>query len=239
MKVEPLLRLVELSAGYGGVPVVRGVSLDVGAREKVVIMGPNGSGKSTLLKAIPRLIEPLSGSILFRGIDVTRLPERELAGVRSKMGYLPQGSTLFPHMRAVDNVALPLRLVLRMGKEEARRRAIEYLELLGVADAAQKYPAQLSGGQRQRVALARALAMEPDLLLLDEPTSSLDPESRADVLEMLEEVAKLGKAMVVVTHETEFASKLADKVLVIKEGRPHYVGPYSEEALRGLGIARG
>ncbi len=216
--MAPLLQLVNLVAGYHGRPVVRGVTLSLERGERLVIMGPNGAGKSTLLKTIPRLIEPLSGRIVFDGIDVTSLPARELRRIRARMGYLPQGSTLFPHMRVIDNMTLPLRVVLGMERREAEERALRYLQLMGVDSLLDRYPAQLSGGQRQRVALARALAMEPDLLLLDEPTSSLDPESRLDVLEALNRVAALGKAMIIVTHETEFAKRVAHRIAVMRNG---------------------
>ena len=231
---SPLLKLVNVSTGYNGSPVLVGVNFELGENEKLVVMGPNGSGKSTLLKTIIRLIEPLSGSIVFRGVDITKLPEKELPKIRTRIGYLPQGNTLFPHMRAIDNVMLPLRLVLKMKKEEAEKRAHYYLSLLGASDIAKKYPAELSGGQRQRVALARALATDPDLLLLDEPTASLDPESRLDVLEMLRDVAKLGKSMIVVTHEVDFAKNIADRVLVVHGGVVKYLGPYSESVVESL-----
>ena len=217
--MAPLLQLENLVVGYQGKPVVKGVTLALERGERLVVMGPNGAGKSTLLKAIPRLVEPMSGRIVFDGVDVTALPARGLRAVRARMGYLPQGSTLFPHMRVLDNVALPLRVVLRMPRREAEERARRYLALMGVEHLANRYPAQLSGGQRQRVALARALAMEPDLLLLDEPTANLDPESRLEVLKALYRVASLGKAMIVVTHEQEFARKLAHRILEMRDGR--------------------
>jgi polar amino acid transport system ATP-binding protein len=217
--LAPLLVVEKLVAGYQGRAVVKGVSLALDRGEKLVIMGPNGAGKSTLLKAVPRLVEPMSGRIVFDGIEVTSLPPRELRRVRARIGYLPQGSTLSPHMKVLDNIVLPLRVVHGLDKREAVERAMKYLSMLGVDWLADRYPLQLSGGQQQRVALARALAMEPDLLLLDEPTANLDPDSRLDVLEALYRVASLGKAMIVVTHEVEFARRVADRVAVMRDGR--------------------
>jgi len=217
--VSPLLRLEGVRASYGGVEVLHGINLELGASERLVIMGPSGSGKTTLLKVIPRLVEPVAGSIVFDGVDLTSLGEGELRVYRSRIGYLPQHYGLFPHMKVVDNVAFPLRIVKKLPKEEARRRALEQLKLFGVEGVAERYPSQLSGGQQQRVALARALAMEPDLLLLDEPTSALDPESRMDVLDALYEVAKMGRSMIIVTHELDFALQVADRLAYMEDGR--------------------
>ncbi len=216
---EPLLEVEGLRAAYRGVEVLHGVGLRLGEGEKLVIMGPSGSGKSTLLKAIPRLVEPTAGRIVFDGADLTKLRGAELRRARSRIGYLPQHYGLFLHMRIVDNVAFPLRVVLGMSKSEALRRAREYLELLGIEGLAERYPAQLSGGQQQRAALARALAMEPRLLLLDEPPSALAPESRADVLDALFDVARMGKSMIIVTHELDFALDAADRMAFMESGR--------------------
>jgi polar amino acid transport system ATP-binding protein len=213
-----LLRLEGIRAAYSGSEVLHGVDLELGEGEKLVIMGPSGSGKSTLLKVIPRLIEPTAGRILFDGRDITAANGAELRRVRASIGYLPQHYGLFLHMRIIDNVAFPLRVVLRLPREEALERAWRYLEMLGIQDLAHRYPAQLSGGQQQRAALARALAMEPRLLLLDEPTSALDPESRADVLEALYEVAGMGKSMIIVTHELDFALQAADRLAFMENG---------------------
>ncbi|MCC6056473.1 MAG: ATP-binding cassette domain-containing protein, partial [Desulfurococcaceae archaeon] len=180
-----LLRLADVTSGYSGKPVIMDVSFTVFEGEKVVVIGPNGSGKSTLLKTILMLIEPIKGSIIFRDVDIVKLPKSELPRIRVRMGYVPQEGVLFPHMKVVDNVALPLRLALKMSKAEARKKALEYLKLFDIHDLAYRYPAQLSGGQRQKVAIIRALALEPELLLLDEPTLNLDPSSRRDVLEVL------------------------------------------------------
>jgi polar amino acid transport system ATP-binding protein len=229
-----LLRLADVTSGYSGKPVIMDVSFTVFEGEKVVVIGPNGSGKSTLLKTILMLIEPIKGSIIFRDVDIVKLPKSELPRIRVRMGYVPQEGVLFPHMKVVDNVALPLRLALKMSKAEARKKALEYLKLFDIHDLAYRYPAQLSGGQRQKVAIIRALALEPELLLLDEPTLNLDPSSRRDVLEVLYNVAKLGKSMIVVTHEMDVVSKISDKVIAMKSGRVVYEGSFNESIVKEI-----
>lgn len=219
-----LLEVSNLAVSYKGVKAVSGVSFSLEAGEILVVMGPSGAGKSTLLKAIPRLVEPSGGSIVFDGVEVTTLGLRELRAVRARMGYLPQNYGLFPHLTVLDNAALPLRLVKRLGKEEARRRAFRYLEALGIAHLAHRYPAQLSGGQQQRAALARALAMEPSLLLLDEPTSALDPESRASVIDALYRIVEMKKSMIIVTHEVDFALKVGNRIAFMEQGRIFAIG---------------
>ena len=220
-----LLSLASVKAAYDGVEVLHGITLSLEPSERLVIMGPSGSGKSTLLKVIPRLIEPSGGRILFDGLEITAIrDERLLRRVRSRIGYLPQHYGLFPHMTVLGNVAFPLKVVRGLPRREAEERARRYLALFGVDGLADRYPTQLSGGQRQRVALARALAMEPELLLLDEPTSALDPESRLDVLEALFEVARMGKSMIIVTHELDFALEAADRLAFMEAGRVVAVG---------------
>ena len=221
-----LLLIEDLEAGYGDRRVLRGIDLALLEGEKLVVMGPNGSGKSTLVKAIPLLVDVYRGRIVFDGVDLTSCSDGELRRARSMMGYLPQSYGLFPHMRVIDNVAFPLRVVKGMDKDKAYDRAEEYLKAMGIEDLAQRYPAQLSGGQQQRAALARALAMNPKLLLLDEPTSALDIESRAEVLEALYRIARMGKSMIIVTHEARFALEAADKIAfmvkgeIVEMGRP-------------------
>jgi polar amino acid transport system ATP-binding protein len=229
-----LLKLADVTSGYSGKPVIMDVSFTVFEGEKVVVIGPNGSGKSTLLKTILMLIEPIKGSIIFRDVDIVKLPKSELPRIRVRMGYVPQEGVLFPHMKVVDNVALPLRLALKMSKAEARKKALDYLKLFDIHDLAYRYPAQLSGGQRQKVAIIRALALEPELLLLDEPTLNLDPSSRRDVLEVLYNVAKLGKSMIVVTHEMDVVSKISDKVIAMKSGRVVYEGSFNESIVKEI-----
>ncbi|MCE4604842.1 MAG: ATP-binding cassette domain-containing protein [Aeropyrum sp.] len=214
-----LLSVQGLVVAYGRKRVLHGVGLELNPGEKLVIMGPSGSGKSTLLRAIPRLIEPEEGRIIFMGIDITRLKGRELRSVRRRMGFLPQSYSLFPHMTVLKNITYPLQKSLGLDRRAAEERALKYLSMLGIDSLAERHPARLSGGQQQRAALARALAMEPEVLLLDEPTSALDPESRADVLDALYSVARIGKSMIVVTHEADFALSVADRMLFMEDGK--------------------
>ncbi|RLF06902.1 MAG: peptide ABC transporter ATP-binding protein [Thermoprotei archaeon] len=210
--------LVEgLKAGYGDRVVLRGVDLSVKRGEKVVIMGPSGSGKSTLLKCIVRLVEPWAGRIVLDGEEVTS-NSVDLRKIRAKTGFVFQQYNLFPHMSVLRNLTLPLEVVKKLPKEEAERRALKLLRMLGLEEFADKYPLQLSGGQQQRVAIARALAMDPVLLLLDEPTSALDPELRYEVLETLFEIAKQGRSMLIVTHELDFAEAAADRLVLLDNG---------------------
>uniref|UniRef100_A0A7C1SN38 Amino acid ABC transporter ATP-binding protein n=1 Tax=Thermofilum pendens TaxID=2269 RepID=A0A7C1SN38_THEPE len=214
---KEVLRLENVVAGYEDKAVVRGVSLSVGEGEKVVIMGPSGSGKSTLLKAAILLVKPWSGRVVLDGEDLTS-GRVDLRRARAKTGFVFQSYNLFPHMKVIDNIALPLRLVKGYSREAARRKALEALKLVGLEDYSEKYPLQLSGGQQQRVAIARALAMDPIILFLDEPTSALDPELKVEVLETLRDVAHRGIAMVVVTHELDFAREIADRVVIMEDG---------------------
>jgi polar amino acid transport system ATP-binding protein len=212
-----VLRLENVVAGYEEKAVIKGVSLSVREGEKVVVMGPSGSGKSTLLKTAVLLVRPWSGRVVLDGEDLTS-GRADLRRARAKTGFVFQSYNLFPHMKVIDNVALPLRLVKGYSKEAARRKALEMLKLVGLGDCGEKYPLQLSGGQQQRVAIARALAMDPIILFLDEPTSALDPELKAEVLETLRDVARRGIAMVVVTHELDFAREVADRVVIMEDG---------------------
>jgi len=220
-----LLEIRRLQVSYKGKHAVKGVDLDLSEGEKLVVMGPSGAGKSTLLKAIPLLVKPSSGRIVFDGLDLVKANSMQLRKARSKMGYVPQNYGLFPHLTVLDNITLPLRIVHKIPRREAEDRALKALNALGIGDLAHRYPAQLSGGQQQRAAIARALAIDPLLLLLDEPTSALDPESRAQVLDALYTLAKTGKAMIVVTHEADFALAVADKVAFMEDGRIVTVGP--------------
>ncbi|RLF23342.1 MAG: glutamine ABC transporter ATP-binding protein, partial [Thermoprotei archaeon] len=202
---------------YGDLEVLKGIDFHVEKGERIVIMGPSGSGKTTLLKCIVRLVEPTSGKIFFDGIEVTD-PDVDIVEIRRRIGFVFQSFNLFPHLKVIDNIALPLRVVKGMRREEAYSRALAILKGIGLEDKAYNYPLQLSGGQQQRVAIARALAMDPDVMLLDEPTSALDPELVGEVLELLEDIARKGMTMVIVTHEVDFAEDIADRVIIIDEG---------------------
>lgn len=223
------LSVRDLEVAYGGLEVVRGVDIDVEKGEKVVIMGPSGSGKSTFLRSLIWLVRPRRGRVEIDGVEVT---EKTLYQVRRRVGFVFQHYNLFPHLKVVDNIVLPLAKVHKMPREEAARRALEALDLVGLREKATAYPLQLSGGQQQRVAIARALAIRPTLLMLDEPTSALDPELVEEVLQVLREIAKGGTTMLIVTHEIDFAADVADRVVFFEGGKIVEEGPAAEVLYR-------
>ncbi|WP_405422240.1 amino acid ABC transporter ATP-binding protein [Streptomyces erythrochromogenes] len=218
MAVDPLIELRDVNKHFGPLHVLRDISLTVGRGEVVVVIGPSGSGKSTLCRAINRLETVESGTIL---IDGEPLPAegKELARLRAEVGMVFQSFNLFAHKTVLANVSLAQVKVRGRPKREADRRSRELLDRVGLADQADKFPAQLSGGQQQRVAIARALAMDPKALLFDEPTSALDPEMINEVLEVMRQLAREGMTMVVVTHEMGFARSAANRVLFMADGR--------------------
>lgn len=203
---------------FGDFHALKDINLEVGRGEVVVVLGPSGSGKSTLCRTINRLETIDSGTI---EIDGTLLPEegKELAKLRADVGMVFQSFNLFPHLTIRDNVSLGLIKVRKMNKSDAEAKAMELLKRVGIAEQADKYPAQLSGGQQQRVAIARALAMRPKIMLFDEPTSALDPEMVNEVLDVMSSLAQEGMTMVCVTHEMGFAKKAADRILFMADGR--------------------
>jgi len=215
---EPLVAIEGINKSFGEVHVLKDISTTVQKGEVVVVIGPSGSGKSTFCRAINRLETIDSGQIR---IDGTPLPEEgtQLAALRADVGMVFQSFNLFAHKTVLENVTLAPMRVRGTSKAEAEKRAMELLDRVGVANQAQKMPAQLSGGQQQRVAIARALAMDPKLMLLDEPTSALDPEMINEVLDVMVQLAKDGMTMIVVTHEMGFARKAADRVLFMADGR--------------------
>jgi glutamate transport system ATP-binding protein len=215
--MEPLLVLDAVDKHFGELHVLKSISTTVAPGEVVVVIGPSGSGKSTLCRAINRLETIDSGRILIDGVP---LPEegRALAKLRADVGMVFQSFNLFAHKTVLDNVTLgPIR-VRGKSAAEAKKRGMELLDRVGVANQAGKMPAQLSGGQQQRVAIARSLAMDPKLMLFDEPTSALDPEMINEVLDVMVGLAKDGMTMIVVTHEMGFARKAANRVLFMAEG---------------------
>jgi polar amino acid transport system ATP-binding protein len=216
---ETVLRAEAVRKSYDGLPVLHGVSLEVGRGEVKVIIGPSGSGKSTLLRALA-LLEPVdAGGVFLEGEQVSGLREKALAAHRSEIGMVFQRFNLFQNMTALGNVMVALRDVRRLPKREARERALQFLARVGLADKAGSYPEELSGGQQQRVAIARALVMRPKAMLFDEPTSALDVELVREVLDVMEGLAREGMTMVVVSHELRFAHHVASSILMMDEGK--------------------
>ncbi|MCK8437480.1 amino acid ABC transporter ATP-binding protein [Streptomyces sp. D2-8] len=218
MAVEPLIELRDVNKHFGELHVLQDINLTVGRGEVVVVIGPSGSGKSTLCRAINRLETIESGTII---LDGQLLPEegKPLARLRADVGMVFQAFNLFAHKTVLQNLSLGQVKVRGRKKEDADQRSRELLDRVGVADQADKYPAQLSGGQQQRVAIARALAMEPKAMLFDEPTSALDPEMINEVLEVMRQLARDGMTMIVVTHEMGFARSAANRVVFMSDGR--------------------
>ena len=214
---QPVIELKHVHKHFDDLHVLNDISLTVKKGEVVVIIGPSGSGKSTLCRAINRLETIDSGEILFEGEP---LPQegRKLAEMRAKIGMVFQSFNLFAHRTILDNLTIAPCDVLKTSKKEARQEAMRLLERVGVADQANKVPAQLSGGQQQRAAIARALAMHPKAMLFDEPTSALDPEMIGEVLNVMAELAQDGMTMLIVTHEMNFARKVADRVVFMDGG---------------------
>ncbi|MEU2763885.1 amino acid ABC transporter ATP-binding protein [Streptomyces sp. NPDC007094] len=218
MAVDPLIELRDVNKHFGELHVLQDINLTVGRGEVVVVIGPSGSGKSTLCRAVNRLDAIESGSIT---IDGRPLPEegKGLARLRAEVGMVFQSFNLFAHRTVLDNVSLAQVKVRKRKKDEADNRSRELLDRVGLAAHADKFPAQLSGGQQQRVAIARALAMDPKALLFDEPTSALDPEMINEVLEVMQQLARDGMTMIVVTHEMGFARSAANRVVFMADGR--------------------
>ncbi|WP_200864229.1 MULTISPECIES: amino acid ABC transporter ATP-binding protein [unclassified Amycolatopsis] len=212
-----MIKAAAVNKYFGELHVLREITLEVPRGQVVVVLGPSGSGKSTLCRAINRL-EPInSGEIAVDGVP---LPEegKALASLRADVGMVFQQFNLFAHKTILENVMLAPVKVRKTAQAEARKSAMELLERVGIANQADKYPAQLSGGQQQRVAIARALAMKPKVMLFDEPTSALDPEMVQEVLDVMTGLAKDGMTMLVVTHEMGFARRAADRVIFMADG---------------------
>jgi polar amino acid transport system ATP-binding protein len=234
------VRAVHKVFGHGqeAVHVLKGVDLDVARGEVTVILGPSGSGKSTLLRCINELEEITGGSVVVGGDlmgyrkdakgTLHRLHPKAVAKQRSRIGMVFQRFHLFPHMTALENIMEAPVQVRGMSKKAAKQRALELIERVGLSDRMEHYPAQLSGGQQQRVAIARALAMDPELMLFDEPTSALDPELVGEVLSVMQDLARSGMTMIVVTHEIGFAREVADHVVFMDDGVIVESGPPSE-----------
>jgi len=228
MTTPPAIRIEGLVKRFGAVTVLDGIDLAVPTGEVTCLIGPSGSGKSTLLRCAALLEVPSEGSITIgdRRLDFrtesgrpAKLRHADIRAARSSIGMVFQQFNLWPHMTALGNVAEALRTVRRLPRQEADARAAAQLERVGLAARAGHYPAQLSGGQQQRVAIARALALEPKLMLFDEPTSSLDPELTGEVLNVMRALAADGMSMMVVSHEIGFVASVASKVVFLDHGR--------------------
>jgi polar amino acid transport system ATP-binding protein len=217
VSAEAALRVEDLHKSFGDHEVLRGIDLSVAEHEVVCLIGASGSGKSTFLRCI-NLIEPINaGRIIVGGREITA-GGVNVNEVRRGIGIVFQAYNLFPHMTVLENVTLAPRKARKLSKEEAERQGMELLARFGLANRRDEYPDRLSGGQQQRVAIVRALAMQPQLMLLDEVTSALDPELVAEVLNVIRELAEGGMTMVIATHEMSFAADIANRVCFLDEG---------------------
>ena len=227
---DNMIRVKDLKKHYkgGSIRALDGVTVDINKGDVIAVIGPSGSGKSTFLRSLNLLEEPTGGSIIFKGIDITKKKYKDSNGktvklnideLRQKMGMVFQHFNLFPHMTILDNMTLAPMKVKGVPKAEAEKKALELLDRVGLKDRADAYPIQLSGGQKQRVAIVRALAMEPEVMLFDEPTSALDPEMVGEVLDVMKELAEEGMTMVVVTHEMGFAREVGNRLLFMADGK--------------------
>lgn len=214
---DTFIKVCNLEKSFGDNHVLKGIDYEIKVGEKIVVIGPSGSGKSTFLRCLNLLEEPTGGEIYFEGQCITD-KKCDVDKVRQNMGMVFQHFNLFNNLTIKKNITLAPVKLKKMSKEEADAKAMELLKKVGLEDKADAYPSQLSGGQKQRVAIVRALAMNPDVMLFDEPTSALDPEMVGEVLSVMEDLAKQGMTMVVVTHEMGFARKVADKVLFMDGG---------------------
>ena len=224
-----------LNKCFGELEVLKDMSVEVHEGEVVCLIGPSGSGKSTFLRCLNRLEDANGGTIIVDGQNITD-KKNNINKVRENIGMVFQHFNLFSNLNILNNITLaPVELKL-MNKEDARKKAMELLERVGLADKAESYPAQLSGGQKQRCAIARSLAMSPDVMLFDEPTSALDPEMVGEVLDVMKVLAKEGMTMIIVTHEMGFAREVADRIIfmdggyIVEEGTPDEIFNHAKEA---------
>ncbi len=223
-----------LQKSFGTLDVLQGIDLEVIEGEVVCMIGPSGSGKSTFLRCLNRLEEPTGGQVIVDGFDIMD-KKSDINKIRENIGMVFQQFNLFPHLSVTENIMMAPIDRKKMDKAAAAQKAQQLLKKVGLSDKANAYPAQLSGGQQQRVAIARALAMEPDIMLFDEPTSALDPEMVGEVLAVMQQLAKEGMTMIVVTHEMGFAREVSDRVVfmdggvVVEEGTPDEIFNHPHE----------
>ena len=213
-----MIKINQLQKNFGQQEVLKNISETIHSGEVVVVIGPSGSGKSTFLRCLNLLETPSDGQVIFEDKTLNELNEKELNGLRQKIGMVFQGFNLFPHLTALENIKIAPMKTKGLSEEEAEKNALQLLEQVGLKEKADAFPINLSGGQQQRVAIARALAMNPEVMLFDEPTSALDPEMVGEVLQVMKDLAETGMTMVVVTHEMGFAKQVADRVWFMDEG---------------------
>lgn len=224
---DDIIQLKGICKSFGNLQVLKGITVSIKRGEKIVIVGTSGCGKSTFLRCMNLMEPPTLGTVTFEGINLTD-PGVDIDKYRRKIGMVFQQFNLFPHLTVMENITLaPVTLKLRT-PEQAREKGFQLLKQVGLVEKADVYPSQLSGGQKQRIAIVRALAMDPDLMLFDEPTSSLDPEMKIEVLNVMKNLAEQGMTMVVVTHEMGFAKEVADRILFLNEGKIEDEGPPAE-----------
>lgn len=215
---EVIIDVKNLHKNYGHMEVIKGVDLTVRKGEVICIIGPSGAGKSTMLRCLNGLEQASSGQIVVNGHDLGD-PHVNIDQVREQVGMVFQHFNLFENKTVLQNITLAPMRVRGLGKEEAEKRALELLALVGLKDKASEYPRMLSGGQQQRVAIARSLAMNPKVMLFDEPTSALDPEMVKEVLDVMKSLAEKGMTMIVVTHEMGFAREVGDRLIFMADGK--------------------
>ena len=223
-----MIHVNNLHKSFGKNDVLKGINEHINKGEVVVVIGPSCSGKSTFLRCLNLLEVPTEGKIIFEGNDITD-KKNDINKLRQKMGMVFQQFNLFPHKTVLENITISPIKVKGINKEEANKKAMDLLKMVGLVDKAEAYQSSLSGGQKQRIAIARALAMEPDVMLFDEPTSALDPEMVGEVLGVMKDLAKGGMTMVIVTHEMGFAKEVGDRVLfmdggvIVEQGTPEEI----------------
>ena len=213
-----MINLVNVRKSFGDLEVLKDINLQIHEKEIYGIIGQSGAGKSTLLRCINAL-EPIQGGEIRLQGDLVEYGSKNLASLRQKIGMVFQSYELFPHLTVMDNITLAPTKVQKRKKEEVKEEAMQLLERVGLADKANSYPRQLSGGQKQRVAIVRALCMHPEILLFDEVTAALDPEMVREVLDVMLDLAKQGRTMIIVTHEMQFAKAVADRVIFLDQGK--------------------
>ena len=234
--MNTILKIQSLRKQIGDVSVLNGVDCEIREGEIISVIGPSGCGKSTFLRCLNALERPTSGQVLLHGQDIFA-PGTDLTAVRAKVGMVFQELNIFPHLSVLDNVMLGPLKIRKMDPDQAREEAIRLLRMVGLGEKLNKMPAELSGGQKQRVEIARCLAMDPEVILLDEATSALDPTMKTEVLSVIRDLAKLGRTMIVVTHELRLARDVSTRVLfmhrgsIVEEGTPEQVFDHPVQVL--------